>query len=264
MNTLSQQQRKFIRQLLQKKFREHHQQFLVEGFHCVEEALQSDWNVELLLGTENSYAHHSAKLIHALSKQKKIPLVEVSAAERENLSDTQTSQGIFAVVHKKKNQQFREFIHASRTLLVAFDAVADPGNLGAMLRTCDWFGVDAVLLGKNCVELFNPKVVRASMGALFHLPIFTELNLAETLHELRHQAFSIFSSALHAKKRLYEIASCASDAKSVLIFGNEAHGISSELEQRSDTIFSIPKFGKAESLNVAAALSAVLAVWKSK
>ncbi|MBM4166635.1 MAG: RNA methyltransferase [Ignavibacteria bacterium] len=264
MNSLSQQQLKHTRQLLQKKFRVERQQFLVEGFHCVEEALQSDWNVDMLIGTENSYANNSAKHIHLLSKQKKIPLVEISTQEIEKLSDTQTTQGIFAVVDKKKNWQLAEYVHAPHTLIVAFDAVSDPGNLGAMLRTCDWFGVDVVLLGKNCVELFNPKVLRASMGAVFHLPIVEERNLAVELQEFQLQHFSIFSTVANGNRSFYEIPPTLRNAKSVLVFGNEAHGISSELEQRSDGVFSIPKFGKAESLNVASALSAVLAIWKMK
>lgn|GEM_PF-31161 len=267
MNSLTQFQLKTLRQLLQKKFRDEEQKFLVEGFRSVEEALQSGWEIAMVIGTEKSLSDESARKIHALVKRKKIPSFELSKKDIETLSDTVHTQEIIAVVRQKKFElsAFPGYA-APRSTFVAFDSVNEPGNLGTMLRTCDWFGVEGVLLGKNCVELFNPKVVRASMGAIFHLPIVEEVDLEKELMQLKTQNFVVASTSSHATKSLFDISV---PKKSVIIFGNEAHGISSSLEKLSALQFSIPKFGntndssrRAESLNVASACASVLTVWR--
>jgi len=255
MNTLTQNQLKHIRNLLQKKFREEKKKFFVEGIRGIEEALQSDWEFEMLIATEKNYSSDSGGKIFSVASKKCIPFFSTSEKEIAKLSDTESSQGIIAVIRQKLSI----INYQLSTLIIALDSINDPGNLGTILRTCDWFGTDGVLLGKNCVELYNPKVVRASMGAIFHLPIVVNVDLENELPKLKGQKFQIASTSSHTKKSLFEISI---PKKSVIIFGSEAHGISPSLEKISDIQFSIPKFGKAESLNVASACSSVLTAWK--
>ncbi|MEK7263076.1 MAG: RNA methyltransferase [Bacteroidota bacterium] len=257
MKSLAQNQLKNVRKLLQKKFREEERKFIVEGWRSVEEAMLSDWHIEMLIFSNEHAENENALKIFSHAEQNNIPFFSISPKEFEQISDTETPQGILAVAHQKKMQLTN---YDSYNFVVAFDAVSDPGNLGTMLRACDWFGVDAILLGKNCVELFNQKVVRASMGSLFHLPIFTDVNLAGELNTLQSKKYRVLSASVKAKQSLFSISF---PKKTVVLFGNEAHGISSTLENISDTLFSIPQFGKAESLNVSAACAAVLAVWRS-
>jgi TrmH family RNA methyltransferase len=259
MKSLTQHQLKNLRKLLQKKFRDEEKKFIVEGWRSVEEAMLSDWHVEMLLSASEQIEHEYGKKIFSLAEQNAVPVYSVSGKEFSHVSDTETPQGILAIVHQKSAS--RNTIPTSGNFIVAFDTVSDPGNLGTMLRTCDWFGVDAVLLGKNCVELFNPKVVRAAMGAIFHVQIFTEIDLDTALQKLQAKEFQILSASVQAKQSLLKIAF---PKKAVMLFGNEAHGISLALEKLSDELFSIPRFGKAESLNVTAACAAVLAVWRSQ
>ena len=201
MNTLSSNQLKQVTKLQQKKFREEEKKFFVEGFRGVEEAINSDWEIEMLITTAKSYSSDMGGKVFSAATKKRILPFEISEKEFAKLSDTENAQGILAIVHQKNFQLNAQnsLLYALRSTLIAFDSVNDPGNLGTMLRTCDWFGVDGILLGKNCVELFNPKVVRASMGAIFHLPIFVEQDLGKEIPTLKENGFHVATATVHAK-----------------------------------------------------------------
>jgi TrmH family RNA methyltransferase len=136
------------------------------------------------------------------------------------------------------------------------DAVSDPGNLGSILRTCDWFGVDLVILGKGCVELYNEKVVRSTVGSIFHLRVAEDVDLVETLPEMKSWGFSVVALSADAKQAYNEFRFAG---KSALVMGSEAHGLSRPVRSIVDTSVRIPRFGQAESLNVGVACGIVLA-----
>jgi TrmH family RNA methyltransferase len=252
---------KSVARLTQKKFRHEERKFIVEGLRAVEEALESDWRVEMLLVGDPILSKGDAAPAMRSARAKKCPIYEVSAAEIERLSDTITSQGILAVVSIKGDGADKDLSALpNRAVVVALDGIADPGNAGTMLRTCDWFGVDAVLMGRNSVDLYSPKVVRGAMGSIFHLQILPEVDLLKSVRLARKGGFKVFVTVAPGNSSsttpLFPMKTLP--GKILLIFGNEAHGVSKELMNEADGHISIPKFGRAESLNVAISCGVIL------
>ncbi len=163
------------------------------------------------------------------------------------ISDTVSPQGVLAVCriteHKFENKD-------SKPLYVLLENIQDPGNMGTIIRTADAAGADGVFLSKGCVDIYNPKVVRSTMGSIFHLPIYTDFDLVGLLEEI-----NVPSIAAHLKgnKTPYDVDMTRGAA---IIIGNEGNGISDELSEKADNLVKIPMPGKAESMNagVAAAI----------
>lgn len=244
-----------------KKYRDLEQRFIIEGKKLVLEALNSDWQIEYLLIRDNSETDSQIKNQILIANKKEIPCFLVKTKEFEKLCDTVTSQGIMAVIKKKSiksNHIGNKNIQSS--VIVVLDRISDPGNLGTILRICDWFAVDAVLISKESADLYNPKVLRASMGSIFHLTIIDNLELMSVINNLRNNGYKIYSTTLDGislEKTIFH-------NKTLIIFGSEADGISGELIQASDEKITIPRYGKAESLNVASACAIILANYKTK
>ena len=257
---LTQSEFKVLRKLLQKKYRELEKRFLVEGVHLVEEALDSNWRVEQVLVTDAFQQSKAFTQILGQARKRGAAVHAVGERELEQLSDSVTSQGILGVVNAREFSTEEIFSAKNpRSVIVALDSVGDPGNAGTILRTSDWFGADAVVLGKSSVELFNPKVVRSTMGAVFHLPIFRDADLREILPKAKQAGYTIISTAMD---NAHALPVPSFPQKSVILFGSEAHGVSRELDRFSDMRLAIPRFGKAESLNVASACAIILALEK--
>jgi TrmH family RNA methyltransferase len=143
----------------------------------------------------------------------------------------------------------------NKNKLVFLDQLSDPGNAGTIIRNCDWFGIRDVLLSEGTVELYNPKVVRATMGSLFHLKIYEELK-PEILEKLKGRGYKIICSDIKGE----DILDFEPPEKSIIVFSNEARGPDNKIREIADYIVSINKKGKAESLNVASASAVILAM----
>lgn len=245
----------YLRKLTQKKYRQEERKFLVEGMLVIEEAINAKWNVEYLLATLNFLEDAASKKLIALMTKYQIPLYEMLDKELRELTDVVTSQGVIAVVSQEK-QTIKDIQKKKKNLIVALDRITNPGNLGTLIRTCDWFGVDGILISDNSVELFAPKVIRATMGSLFHFPIVPDVELTEVLEFLRKSGYSIIACSANAKESISNIQRFDNQ---IFIFGSEAHGIRPEVLALADEEVSIPKYGKAESLNVAIACGVALA-----
>jgi TrmH family RNA methyltransferase len=259
---LSKAKAKYLKSLQQKKFRDQETKFLVEGFRLISEAVASDFKVEMLLHTREFVGHPKHAALIQRCREKKIGIVEASAREFDSFTDTETSQGVAAlVVQRQWRLQDARHVGEGPEVIVAFDSVSDPGNVGTMIRTADWFGVSAILLGQGGVELYNPKVVRSTMGSLFHLPILTNVKLAELLEELHGRGFVVIAADVQGKSS-YDVI--GRPEKTVIIFGNEAHGLSSEISGQIDYRAAIKRIGSAESLNVGVACGILLAYFCSR
>lgn len=220
--------------LKKRKDRQKSQLFLIEGFHLVQEAIHSDWEVEEIIVQEG--------LDTPTWVQEEI-ITYVTEQVFRTITETQTPQGIAAVV-KMKEQVWNDF----RQLLLV-DAVQDPGNLGTIIRTSDAAGFDGVILGEGTVDLYNDKVIRATQGSLFHLPIFQE-DLKVKITELQEQEFKIWVSTLDGAEAY---PSVQVPGKVALVVGNEGAGINPAIINQANQKVNIPIFGKAESLNVSVA-----------
>ncbi|MCJ7459369.1 MAG: 23S rRNA (guanosine(2251)-2'-O)-methyltransferase RlmB [candidate division Zixibacteria bacterium] len=254
MQELTKEKLRQIYRLKTEKGRGKEEKFLIEGLRLCQEAFSSNWETELVLFfSEFGESPEGQKLLEGFSK-KGIEIFRVKKKEIEKLADTETPQGIVAVVKKRKFTLSRDFLKEA-SLLLSLDNIRDPGNLGTMIRTADAAGADGVLLSKGCVELYNTKVVRSTMGSLFHLPVIEGLDLKEVLPEMKVSGFKIFSSEVHKGKDHTKISY---PEKICLLIGSEASGVRKEVSNLADEKIKIPIFGKAESLNASVAAGVLL------
>jgi TrmH family RNA methyltransferase len=227
------------KKLLTKKERDQSGTYLVEGFHLVEEALKEQIVLEVIVNQDMERQMHM--------NLEGIEVVYVKGDVMKVICDTETPQGIAAVCEQKTVSI--DDIKLEKILLL--DRVQDPGNLGTMIRTADAAGIDAVILGEGCADPYNPKVVRATQGSLFHLPLM-KVNLAEFIEKLD---MPVYGTALEGGLPFEQVEKAESFA---LLMGNEGQGVSKDLLEITTKNLYIPIYGKSESLNVAIAAGILL------
>jgi len=251
---LSKSELKYIGSLSQKKIRQASQKFILEGWRAIKELLNSPFEADLVAVLPSYLEDEDYKAILDQVRQRKIPLKEISEKELRQVSETVHAQGVVAIVRQRSAQLTPALINSAR-IIVAVDSIADPGNLGTILRTADWFGADLVLLGKGTVELYNDKVVRSTVGSLFHVPVAEGVDLGVALSDLKGQGFRIVALSADGKTDL-DKAGWAK--RNVIVLGAEAQGVSKLVRSVSDVLVRIPRFGRAESLNVGVACGIAL------
>ncbi|WP_068983934.1 MULTISPECIES: TrmH family RNA methyltransferase [Lysinibacillus] len=228
-----------------RKERERSGEFLVEGFHLVEEALKNNEQVLQLIVREGVE-------LPMLWPIDSVAIVEVTAAVAKEFAETETSQGVFAVC---KQPLVDEDVMASWRKVLLIDAVQDPGNIGTMIRTADAAGLDAVILGKGCADLYNPKTLRSAQGSHFHIPVLRG-DLEEWIEQLQDNGVPVFGTALDEDAVVY--SDIEHTGAFAIMMGNEGSGIHPQLLSMTDQNIIIPILGQAESLNVAVATGIVL------
>jgi TrmH family RNA methyltransferase len=246
---LSKEKLKRLSGLKTKKGRSKEQKFLIEGLRLCEEAADSFWPINSVLFTKSFEQKTRGKELLKKLQKLNADLIPVGNQILAKLSETVTAQGIICVAETKR-LPVKDLWEKNLKVIVALDGIRDPGNVGTLIRTADAFGVDAVLLSDDTVELYNPKMVRSTMGSIFHLPIFDEIALKKTILQLKKRKFKIFGTDVKDGKSLDELDP---SGKICLLIGNEAEGLNRKLLESSDEIIHIPVYGKAESLNVAVA-----------
>lgn len=235
---LSKNQIKFINSLHQKKFREQHKLFIAEGFKTISEILDSNIQLHELYTTEPLNSNAKQVLISENELKK------ISALKTPN-----TALGVFEIPDTKPVD--------SSKLIVALDSVRDPGNLGTIIRLCDWFGVRDLVCSNTTVDCYNPKVVQATMGSLARVNI----NYLDLEAFLKNQEVTKYGTFMNGDN-VYE--NKLPDT-GILIMGNEANGISQAIETLTDCRLAIPRFGQfqeTESLNVATATAILLSEFR--
>lgn len=239
---------KYIRALQsQAQYRRKEKAFVIEGIRLIEEAIQADWDANLVF-FEEGLSQRGGALVAAYS-DRGAQLLQVTHQVMRAASDTQTPQGLLAVLPIKELPvpQVVDFIFIP-------DAVRDPGNMGTMLRTALAAGVDAVFIPPETVDVYSPKVIRAGMGAHFYLPI-RNLDWKEIEHRIRNSNLKVYLADASAGKRYTQAEfqhPCA------LIIGSEAEGAGGVARHIADEQVHIPMPGDAESLNAAVATGVLL------
>lgn len=180
----------------------------------------------------------------------------VSDAVFREVSDTQTPQGILAVV-RMPHYELKDLLKKERTHLLVLDSVQDPGNLGTMVRTGEGAGITGIIMNRTTVDLFNPKTIRSTMGSIYRIPYLITDDLLQTMQTLRQEGVSLY--AAHLKGQAFYDAFDYTKACAFLI-GNEGNGLSDEVAAAADTYLKIPMEGQVESLN--AAISASLLMYE--
>lgn len=238
--------------LLSKKHRRAENKFIVEGKKSVLEGLKSNYGCEVVFVT-NKFAEEHEDAIAELAKVKK-KFISLKQKEFLKISDTETPQGI-AAVFMKPEREFSPDIFTDEKLIVMLENISDPGNLGTIIRNCDWFGVKNIFLSDSIVDYTNPKVIRASMGSVFHVNLFEEVK-PNRLNDLKESGFEILCADTEGENAF----TYKSENKKLLVLSSESHGPSEAIEKISDKKICIPRFGNAESLNVASASAVLLAL----
>ncbi|MEO8590793.1 MAG: RNA methyltransferase [Flavobacteriales bacterium] len=230
---------KHARSLHQKKFRELSGGFLVQGERSVRELLGSGWPVQAVFATE------AMARVLGLNDADILPTHEM-----DRIGTLESGNDVVAVVRKPHHPEMSGLEPGE--LVIALDGIADPGNMGTVLRMADWFGVRRVLCGPDCVEEFNPKCVQASMGGFLRVEVHRH-ELVPKLQELRSGGATIYLASMEGAS----VFETALRAPAVLVMGSEAHGVSEGIRALQSELISVPRLGGAESLNVAMAASAL-------
>ncbi len=241
---------KEISKLKQKKYRQESNHFLIESEKLLIEALNSDWETKEIYATNKGL-----QLIDKLKNNfasKKIICFELSEKEFSKITNETSPSGIAALVEKKKYELENIFTKLP-IIIPVFENISDPGNLGTIIRSADWFGLDCIVISRTSVEITNPKVVRASMGSIFHINIFDEVDLNDFLNKAKQTGYKLLGTTTKGKN----IAKFELKERTILIFGNESKGISNEIKKMCDDFVSIPSSGSAESLNLAISASII-------
>lgn len=250
---IGKQKLKIIQSLKQAKFRKKLGLFSCEGNKSVAELLASNVQVTDLLITEewqNRYPEFDHKLIE--------PML-ITHQQMQQISNLSTPPGIFAVAQIPQNQISPE--DAKNHFILVLDGINDPGNLGTIIRTADWFGVGKIILSDNSVDIWNPKVVQATMGSVFRVSI-TESYLPDYLQELNKLKLPVYGALLNGEALTYSQDKIHAGA---LIIGSESHGISASVLPYITHPVLIPRHeqSKAESLNAAVATAILLSALSS-
>ena len=241
MEKIAKSQVKLVKSLQLKKFRDELGLFVAEGEKCVSELAKSFELVHLYREGENA-----------------------TRAEIEQISGLRTPQGVIGVFKKKSapsDPSDKSDASASLAIALALDGIQDPGNLGTIIRTCDWFGVHDIFCSRDTADCYNPKVVQATMGALARVRI----HYVDLPAWLAEQQCPIFGTLLDGKN-MYDVLSSINRQPSIIVMGNEGNGISSAVRQLITHPIRIPSYPKnaetSESLNVSIATAIVLAEFR--
>ncbi|MBE1554459.1 TrmH family RNA methyltransferase [Sporosarcina limicola] len=227
-----------------RKERDKSEEFLIEGFHLVEEALKKEGAIVALILRDGVEIPHGWSI-------EGVHIVEVNQAVANEISETEHSQGIFAQCRQPKHSE-DEFASWKKVLMI--DAVQDPGNVGTMIRTADAAGIDAVILGKGSADPYSPKTVRSAQGSHFNIPI-VKGSLMEWVGRVKEAGIEVIGTGLQNAVNHSDVDP---QTEFALIVGNEGSGVAPELLDQADKIVKIPMYGKAESLNVAVATGILL------
>ena len=264
---------KNIRKLKEKKYRDLENAYLIEGIKIVKEAIAENAKIKQIVMCEDftDNVELDKDTLYELARHN---LIYVTRNIMDSLSDVKTPQGIIGVVEKSKRfaeedndeNKSKNNIDAKTNMLgnktgiepkvdytqdiiIALDGVQDPGNLGTIIRTADSANLNQIIISKTSADPYNPKVVRSTMGAIFRVNIIETENIVEELKKAQENGFKVMVTALDSSESIYK----TEFNKKVIVIGNEANGVSKEVQIIADEKVKIPMLGKTESLNASVA-----------
>ncbi len=224
--------------------------FVLEGARLCFDVLNSFYTVDKLFITQSAYDKYQAKADDLISKSNSAYLITDDVATK--LSDTVATQGVFAVCKMKDNANAD-----LKGKIIALDNVQDPSNMGAIVRTAEALGIDAIITYQGC-DIYNPKALRSSMGSMLRVNIAYTDDLQDCLTKLKAQGFAVYSTVPDSSAK--KITDIDFENDCVCVIGNEANGVEDDIKQVSDALITIPMLGRAESLN--ASVAASITMWE--
>ena len=232
---------KFIKSLQIKKFRTENKQFLIEGAKSVLELINSDYVIKELLVSNNFFEEHSS-LLNNLKLKAEI----ISENELSNISSFTTNNAALAVADMRENNTLRA---TAKEYALILDDVRDPGNLGTILRIADWYGISKVICSQTTADFYNPKVISSSMGSFTRIKTYYCV-LPEFLPTID---LPVYAADLEGK----DVHKFSFAQGGYIVMGNESEGLSEEVKKYVTDKIHIPRYGQAESLNVAIATAVI-------
>lgn len=243
---ISKKQVQFLIKLKQKKYRDQHRKFLLENPKVIWEDHQNKL-LDSVYVTEEFFKEHESKMVFD-------NVFVTSNADMKKISEQVNPVGMVALYDMPDNKNF----NFKSQNVILLDTIQDPGNMGTIIRTADWYGIGDIILSKNCVDIYNPKVVSATMGSVFNVNLHMDYDLGKISEDLKKHKYKIVASDLQGSDNL------PSKDKIAIIIGNESKGISKDLLAIADVKYKIKKYGRAESLNASVAAGVIMHEIKNK
>lgn len=242
---------KHIKKLKEKKYREEYNEFIVEGIKMIEEALAENAKIKTIIICDDCKNQGSipSDLMYEIAK---LNCIYVAEKIFNTITDVINPQGIMAIIEKNTNKEIAIDYKESNFLIL--DNIQDPGNMGTILRTADSLNINQIIVSKGSSDIYNLKVVRSTMGAIFRVKVIESDNLVKTIKEMKKHKINIYATDLETDKSIYDV----DYTKSAIVIGNEANGVSKEILEEATQKIKIPMIGKTESLNAAVATSIIL------
>lgn len=259
MNSITSSQNaqfKYLKSLQQKKYRQRYQRFLLEGFRYVVDAIENGWQCEGVYVHEHIWETLEETMRESLLQRAEVTIL--SAVLFEAVAETLNSQGIIGVFLMR--QSSLDTLEETDRFIVYLDRIQDPGNLGTIIRTADAAGVDAVVLNRGCVDVFNSKALRSTAGSILNVRLIYAESDDEVLTALSDRQFKILVTDLQSDFDFND--NLAYGEKNCLVIGNEGSGVSETIKAMANVRIKIPIYGKAESLN--ASVAAGILIYKIK
>jgi TrmH family RNA methyltransferase len=252
---LSLNKHKTIRKLKQKKQRRLSNCFICEGFRLFNAAIDSPGiRINELVITKNSQKTRQGIAVLNAAINKKIPVYWTDSSVMKELSDEVTPPGLLFTVEKHLSS--KEMLKSiDDRVLIFLDRVSEPGNLGTIMRSAVWFGINKLILSPECVDPFNAKSVRASAGAIFDIHLFPDIDFKWLKANLKKKDYRFIATATTDGVPLVQ---WKSESKCIIFFGQEAGGLSKDIIDSADVLLGIPGSGKIESLNLSVSVGIIL------
>lgn len=246
---------KEIKGLSRRKNREEMGLFLVEGIKLIEEAIDYSMSIKYIFYTDSiKNIKGGEEILLRISSLNDIELILVSDEVFKDISDTKSPQGILGVLEQRYEKiEDLDIENMKKTLYL--DGIQDPGNMGTIIRTADAFGFDCIFIKSGTVDPFGPKVVRATMGSIYRVPIYYLNDHIYELKKLKKQGYILYSTYLDGSTPIKDVDY---NNRFIITIGNESLGVSDEVIEISDELIKIPMEGNAESLNAAIASSIIM------
>ena len=241
---------KHIRKLKDKKYRDESNEYVVEGVKLVEEAVKENAKIKQIIVCEDTTRTYEIPT-HIMLEIAKYECIYVTDKIFSSITQVTNPQGVMAIIEKNSENQEIDY---TQDIIVVLDDVQDPGNLGTILRTVDSIGLNQIIVSKGTADAFNSKVVRSTMGAIFRVKIIEVENLTQAIKEMRKHHFKLMVTSLQTENSIYDI----DFNKKIIVIGNEANGVSKEIQDMADEKAKIPMLGRTESLNASVAAGIVM------
>lgn len=236
-----------------KKYRDEQSRYIAEGPNIIREAIDQGITLRALFFLDSRTMTDSRlpelRQLKNKASESKIQTYLLSAEAFSKIAQTDTSQGVLAIVDKRKYTEEEFFSEKDGNILV-LDRVQDPGNIGTLLRTAEAAGLSGAMLLKGCGDVYSPKTVRAAAGTLFRLPLFFAANPEEAIAVLRRYQKRLYAASANAGNFYFN---CHLSKNAAIVIGNEGNGVANEFLENADFLISIPMEGHTESLNAALA-----------